>query len=125
MSPEDEHALFACSFEKYKIGLMSMNRTRHMLITSKAIYNFTPDAYTSANRVIMLHDLTGVVQSASSDHILLQVLFDHDFYIRATNDACKQMIVMEICKAYAALELPEVCACIFLRRFWYFFFQIP
>jgi hypothetical protein len=78
-----------------------------LLITSRAIYSFAPESYSTANRIIMLHDCTGIVQSASSDHILIQTLSDYDFHMCAANLSSRQMIVKQICMAYAALDMPE------------------
>lgn len=69
VDPSRERPRFACRFTKYRNA--GFSRERHMLVTSRAIYNFVPGAYTSANRVIALASLTGIVRSSSSEQVLL------------------------------------------------------
>ena len=72
VSPDTERALFACVFAKKRI-ILSLSSDRHLLITTRAIYNFDPNSYKKANRVLALKDLSGLILSSSSEEMLITV----------------------------------------------------
>jgi hypothetical protein len=45
---------------------------RHLLLTTHAIYCFEPDSYSKPNRAIRVKELTGLIMSTSSMHMLIQ-----------------------------------------------------
>lgn len=108
VSPDNEIAIFACEFEKHRTR--GFSHSRHMLITTRAIYNFEPRSYTKANRVIEIRNINGIILSTSSLQMLINVRDDYDFHLTASTETSRQVLIGTIQDAYDKLQLPDMLA---------------
>lgn len=107
VSPATETALYACEFTKHRVNFLSFSPTRHLLITTRAVYNFEPDAYAKANRIIEIAQLNGVILSTSSLEMLINVSADYDFHLTASTSGSRSLMVKHLTEAYAALQVQD------------------
>ena len=86
---------------------MNMATTRHMLVTTRAVYSFPPESYTKANRIIMLADLNGLILSSSSLQMLINVRNSYDFHLTAYTSGARTELIKNMCEVYADLKIAE------------------
>ena len=62
------------SFYIHQTGMFGYSQSRHIVVTAKALYNFRPqDEYQSAQRVIPIARIAGLVQSTFAPKLVIQV----------------------------------------------------
>jgi hypothetical protein len=70
-----------------KLNYKGKAQYRHLVITNKAIYNFTPYQYAKPKRRIPINSLFGLIVSESSDQLLFKVRDDYDYLFKLVKRA--------------------------------------